>query len=274
VRALASASGARLAVPASGGTPSANAASGAGTGSAGAGKGPASGGQPAAAPAPAPSGLPVPLIVAIAAGVLAAVALGGWLARRAGLRLPVGFRLRIRPVWRRPPRLAIPGTWLAGGFVGLAVVLIAVHALVQPSGGAAQGSVAGSTALAAKTSSSSSSTAATTYCPPAASARSRCSPQASRTRHARNQARPRRRGTTTARRHPETAGQRPGRSVYRSHRPCPCPSVSPTAPEPGTHGHIADSVGPRRHLEPRKRWSAAFASAENSGLKTERDQPR
>jgi cytochrome oxidase Cu insertion factor (SCO1/SenC/PrrC family) len=147
VRALASASGVRLAVPASGGTPSANAASGAGSGSAGAGTRPASGGQPAAAPAP--SGLPVPLIVAIAAGALAAVALGGWLARRAGLRLPAGLRLRIRPVWRRPPRLAIPGTWLAGGFVGLVVVLIAVHALVQPSGGAAQGSVPGSTALAA-----------------------------------------------------------------------------------------------------------------------------
>jgi hypothetical protein len=106
VRALASASGVRLAVPASGGTPSANAASGAGSGSAGAGTRPASGGQPAAAPAP--SGLPVPLIVAIAAGALAAVALGGWLARRAGLRLPAGLRLRIRPVWRRPPESARP----------------------------------------------------------------------------------------------------------------------------------------------------------------------
>jgi cytochrome oxidase Cu insertion factor (SCO1/SenC/PrrC family) len=151
VRSLASASGVRIAAPASGSTPSANAASGTGTGtgtgSAGAGTGPASGSQPAAAPAP--SGLPVPLIVAIAAGALAAVALGGWFARRAGLRLPVGLRLRIRPTWPRPLRLAIPGTWLAGGFVGLAVVLIVVHALVQPSGGAAQGSVTGSTALAA-----------------------------------------------------------------------------------------------------------------------------
>ena len=48
---------------------------------------------------------------------------GGWLARRAGLRLasmPATARLlqaRSKKRARRLPRLAVPGTWLAGGFV-------------------------------------------------------------------------------------------------------------------------------------------------------------
>jgi cytochrome oxidase Cu insertion factor (SCO1/SenC/PrrC family) len=153
VRALASASGVRIAVPAPGSGPSANAASGTGAGSVGTGTGQA----PASTPVAAPSGTPVALIVAIVAGALAVAGLGGWLARRAGLRVAAGFRLpgglrlraRLRaPAWPRSWRVAIPGTWLAGGFVGLVAVLIVAHAIIAPSGGTAQGSVTGSSALA------------------------------------------------------------------------------------------------------------------------------
>jgi hypothetical protein len=37
----------------------------------------------------------------------------------------------------------------------------------------------------------------------------------------------------------------------------PCPSVRRTAPEPGTHGHIADGGGPESRLETHNRRLAA-----------------
>jgi len=40
------------------------------------------------------------------------------------------------------PRLAIPGSWLAGGFVGVATVLIVLHTVLQPTAGAAQAGTA------------------------------------------------------------------------------------------------------------------------------------
>jgi len=154
VRALAAASGAWLPPPAAkadGGT---------------AGQGAHGGGNPAATSAS--SGAPVPLIVGILLAALAAGAVGVWLARRAGLRpprlprmlampqiqrlqrLPRLLRLPARSAERaqREPRLAIPGSWLAAGFVGVAAVLIVLHAVVQPAASAAQGSVTPSAALA------------------------------------------------------------------------------------------------------------------------------
>jgi cytochrome oxidase Cu insertion factor (SCO1/SenC/PrrC family) len=141
VRALASASGVRLARPAAG---QAAGTTGGGTaGSGAAGQTPQTGvHQGATAPS---SGLPVWLIAVIVAAVLAAAALGGWLARRAGLRLAAapglsklprtliaGFSNAMRN--RRP--LAIPGSWLAGGFVAVAVALIALHTVLTPTAGA------------------------------------------------------------------------------------------------------------------------------------------
>jgi cytochrome oxidase Cu insertion factor (SCO1/SenC/PrrC family) len=153
VRALASASGVRLAPPAAG---QAASAAGGGTGGGGSGAGAAGAGAAGQAPpsggeqahAAAPSGPPVALIVGIAVAVLIACALGGWLARRAGLRLPAVQRLkrastvprllasRLKQGTRGRPRLAIPGTWLAGGFVAIAVALIALHAVLEPTTGA------------------------------------------------------------------------------------------------------------------------------------------
>jgi cytochrome oxidase Cu insertion factor (SCO1/SenC/PrrC family) len=150
VRALAQASGVRLA------TPSSNAASNPAGGTAAQGttpQGTASGGQPAVSSAA--SGSQVPLIAGIAIGILLVAAAGCLLAFRAGLR-PPKLRLRLRlpklPARseRRAPgkrRLAIPGTWIAGGFVGLAALLIVVHAVFQPSGSTAQGSTAQTSAL-------------------------------------------------------------------------------------------------------------------------------
>ena len=106
------------------------------------------GGQSAATSTP--SGSQVPLIAGIALGVLAVGAAGSWLAFRAGFRLPKLPRLPGSSSLGWAPgarRLAIPGTWLAGGFVGIAVALIVVHAVVQPSSSAAQGSVAQTSAL-------------------------------------------------------------------------------------------------------------------------------
>jgi cytochrome oxidase Cu insertion factor (SCO1/SenC/PrrC family) len=157
VRALASASGVRIAPPAAG--QAAGTTGGGATGSAAAGQtSPSTGLHAAAAPA---SGLPAWLIAVIAAAALAACAVGGWLARRAGLRLPAVPGLtraskapRLLPTrWKtrklRLPRVAIPGTWLAGGFVAVAVALIGVHTLLTPTAGAAQsgGSVAAAAGL-------------------------------------------------------------------------------------------------------------------------------
>jgi cytochrome oxidase Cu insertion factor (SCO1/SenC/PrrC family) len=162
VRALAQAAGVRLAAPVastSGGGSAASAASGSAVGPVPGSTVPGttapgtqSGGPPAATSAP--SGSAVPLIAGIALGVLIAAAAGGWLAFRAG------FRLRKRPNPRLPKlparserparerrRRAIPGTWLAGGFVGVATLLIVVHAVIQPSDSAAQGNVAQTSAL-------------------------------------------------------------------------------------------------------------------------------
>jgi cytochrome oxidase Cu insertion factor (SCO1/SenC/PrrC family) len=140
VRALAQASGIRLAASASAASGSVAGSTGGsangGTAQGTTARGTQSGAQPAVTTAP--SGSDVPLIAGIAFGVLLVGAAGGWLAFRAGLRLPK---------LRRP---AIPGTWIAGGFVGLAVVLIVVHAVVQPSSNsAAQASVGQTSALQA-----------------------------------------------------------------------------------------------------------------------------
>jgi cytochrome oxidase Cu insertion factor (SCO1/SenC/PrrC family) len=150
VRALAAASGVRLAPPTAG--QAAGTTGGGTTGSAAAGSGAAgqsspSGGHHAAA-TPA-SGLPAWLIAVIAVAALAACVAGVALTRRAGVRLPtVGLTRasgapRLLPArWkkrtRRRPRLAIPGTWLAGGFVAIAVALIAVHTVLTPTAGAVQ----------------------------------------------------------------------------------------------------------------------------------------
>jgi cytochrome oxidase Cu insertion factor (SCO1/SenC/PrrC family) len=150
VRALAQAAGIRLAAPA--GNAATNPVGGVAGGAAAQGttpQGTASGGQPAASSAW--SGSQVPLIAGIALGVLLLAAAGCLLAFRAGLR-PPKLRLPKLPARseRRAPgqrRLAIPGTWIAGGFVGLAALLIVVHAVFQPSGSAAQGSTAQTSAL-------------------------------------------------------------------------------------------------------------------------------
>ena len=149
VRALASASGVWLAAPAA-----SQAAGRAGGGSTGGGTtGNASSGNASGGRAPAtatPSGPPVALIVGIALAALAACVLGGWLARRAGLRLsavpglPTLRKLprlltRSKDGTRRVPQLAIPGTWLAGGFVAVATALIVLHTVLQPTAGAAPG---------------------------------------------------------------------------------------------------------------------------------------
>jgi cytochrome oxidase Cu insertion factor (SCO1/SenC/PrrC family) len=150
VRALAAASGVRLAPPTAG--QAAGTTGGGTTGSAAAGSGAAgqsspSGGHHAAA-TPA-SGLPAWLIAVIAVAALAACVAGVALTRRGGVRLPtVGLTRasgapRLLPArWKKPtrrrPRLAIPGTWLAGGFVAIAVALIAVHTVLTPTAGAVQ----------------------------------------------------------------------------------------------------------------------------------------
>jgi cytochrome oxidase Cu insertion factor (SCO1/SenC/PrrC family) len=157
VRALAAASGVRLAPAAAsrasgatGGGTTGGATGSSTTGGGAAGQSsPSSGHQ--AAPTPA-SGLPGWLIAVIAVAALAACAVGGWLARRTvlsrlapGRSRPFGSRGRLpwRPGRRKDgtrggPRIAIPGTWLAGGFVGVAVALIVLHTVLTPAAGAAQ----------------------------------------------------------------------------------------------------------------------------------------
>jgi cytochrome oxidase Cu insertion factor (SCO1/SenC/PrrC family) len=143
VRALASASGVWLAAPA--------AAHAAGSTGGGTGVSAASSDRPAATAAP--SGTPVALIVGIAVAALAACVLAGWLARRAGLRLPTVPGLswlrklprllaRSKDGTRPAARLAIPGSWLAGGFVAVATALIVLHTVLQPTAGAAQAGAA------------------------------------------------------------------------------------------------------------------------------------
>ena len=128
VVALARASGVRLTVPAAGAVP----AGGAGSGQA---QGTQPAAQPAATPAPAdaPPGSQLPLVAGIAVAFVLAGAGGGWLFlrryRRRGGGLP---KLRL-------PRVKIPATWLAGGFVGLAVAATVVYGVV-PRGIAAIGS--------------------------------------------------------------------------------------------------------------------------------------
>jgi cytochrome oxidase Cu insertion factor (SCO1/SenC/PrrC family) len=158
VRALASASGVWLAAPsatpAAGSTGSGSTGSGSTSGgTAGTGTGSVSGGHPAASAAGS-SGTPVALIAGITVAGLAVLALGGWLARRARLRLPAlpglpGLpaltRLRTLPRLlarsrggtRQRPGLAISGSWLAGGFVAVATALIVLHTVLQPTAGAA-----------------------------------------------------------------------------------------------------------------------------------------
>ncbi len=83
----------------------------------------------------------------------------GRLARPAGLQLPVvpGSRTGVEALGRSEapraaepdgsadpagPRLGIPGTWLAAGFVAIAVTLIALHTVLTPTAGVAQASAA------------------------------------------------------------------------------------------------------------------------------------
>jgi cytochrome oxidase Cu insertion factor (SCO1/SenC/PrrC family) len=147
VRALAAASGVWLAAPTA-----SPAASTGGTG----GTAAASGGRAAATAAP--SGTPVALIAGIAVAALAVCVLGGWLARRAGFRLSAAPGLstlrkvprllaRLKDGTPRVPKLAIPGSWLAAGFVGVATALIVLHTVLQPTAGAAQASAAPNAAL-------------------------------------------------------------------------------------------------------------------------------
>ncbi len=139
VRALAAAAGVKLPAVVPVATPAAGAA-GPVPGAAAplavpAGQQPA--GQAPAGQVPAPSGLPAWGIAVIVVAGLAAAGGGLWFARRRGLRLPARPS---RPGWLRMPPLAGRGSWLAGGFVGLAVIAIVVHAVVQPASGQAQGS--------------------------------------------------------------------------------------------------------------------------------------
>jgi cytochrome oxidase Cu insertion factor (SCO1/SenC/PrrC family) len=153
VRALASASGIRLS-PTAAGQSAASSASGAAGGGAVGPSPPPGGGRPATTA----SGLPAWLIAVIAAAALAACAAGGWLARRAGLRLssvpgmkrgltgPRTLLGRWKRRARRLPRLGIPGTWVAGAFVAIAVALIGLHTLLTPAAGAAQADSSAATA--------------------------------------------------------------------------------------------------------------------------------
>ena len=128
VLALAHASGIRLSLPAGGAASSQS-------------QGTRPAAQPTAAPtvAPtvastpsgAPSGGQVPLIAGITVAVVLAGAAGGWFFLSRGRRLP-------KP---RLPRVKVPATWLAGGFVGLAVAATVAYAVV-PHGGAAADSAA------------------------------------------------------------------------------------------------------------------------------------
>ena len=146
VRALASAAGVSLAPPAAGqatGTTSGDPGTGTAAGNVDTGSRPGAGASP--------SGTPLPLIVGLVAAVLAACALGGWLARRAGLRpsaVPGWSRLARLPRPTARPRLAIPGTWLAGGFVATATVLIILHTVLTPTAGASPASAAAVAGLA------------------------------------------------------------------------------------------------------------------------------
>jgi cytochrome oxidase Cu insertion factor (SCO1/SenC/PrrC family) len=147
VRALARAAGIWLATPPSGSV--ADGANG-GTAQGTTAQGTQSGGRPAVSSAP--SGSQVPLIAGIVLAALIAAAAGCLLAFRAGLRLPKLPRLSKLPgrsAQGAPQQrhLAIPGTWLAGGFVVVAAVLISMHAMIQPSDSAAQGNVAQTSAL-------------------------------------------------------------------------------------------------------------------------------
>jgi cytochrome oxidase Cu insertion factor (SCO1/SenC/PrrC family) len=168
VRALAQASGIRLA-PASGTVAS-------GT-SGGAAAGTSSGTQPTVTAAPASH---LALIAWLAPGVFVVCAAVVTLAllrrprvrpglppsrqplrrltnaRRANLSLPrlslprlslPGLSLRPLRQAAGRRRRAIPGTWIAGGFAGVAALLIVVHAVVQPSSSAAQGSTTQASAL-------------------------------------------------------------------------------------------------------------------------------
>ncbi|HUN37396.1 MAG TPA: SCO family protein [Trebonia sp.] len=167
VRSLAAASGIRITAPAEGSAGPTAGSAGSVAGSAppaGPGAGAAApGGRPAATP----SGLPVLLIVAIVAGALAVIALGGWLARRprseplrqasaSGMLRKLGWpgkpgvtsRLRAS-AWPRPSRRVLSGTWMAGGFVCVVVIGIVLHSVVTRPGNATPGPAPAGSALAA-----------------------------------------------------------------------------------------------------------------------------
>lgn len=150
VLALAHASGVRLTVP-----------TGAVTGAPadGAAGGPAQQGQSAARPAATSTGTGPPssgrsssrllLIAGVALAAALAVGASAWLLLRGGrrpLRLPK-LPARLERAVRERRRGAVPGTWLAGGFVVVAAALIVVHSVVQPSHGGTQDSAAQAGAL-------------------------------------------------------------------------------------------------------------------------------
>jgi protein SCO1/2 len=148
VLALAKASGVKLTVPAGGAAGAAG-----GTAAGGTTGGPAQAAQPAAPQAgtTAASGSDVPVIAGIAAAVLLAGAAVGWLALRRGRRLP-SLRLpalvtRLARQVRERGRPHVSGSWLAGGFVAVVALAIVAHAVLQPSGSAAQDNTAQTSAL-------------------------------------------------------------------------------------------------------------------------------
>ncbi len=147
VRALATAAGVHLVVPAGpaapGSAPAGAAGAGAGPPVAGAGDAGPGAGQPSTASA---SGQAMVLAGIALAAALAALAAGwlllrGWRAwRRADPARRTAGRL-VRALTRRVAvhRPAIPVTWLLGGFVGLAVVALVAVSVIHPARGSAPG---------------------------------------------------------------------------------------------------------------------------------------
>ena len=101
-----------------------------------------------AAPSSGPSSSRWPLIAGVALAAALAVAAVGWLALRGGRR-PLRLPVRLGRVARERRRRAVPGTWLAGGFVVVAAALIVVHSVVQPSPSGTQAGSAQTGALTA-----------------------------------------------------------------------------------------------------------------------------
>ncbi len=152
VQALAKASGVRLVVPSGTAPPGGSAAAGAGPGAVPPSPGPPNAGQPNAGTgspgAGASSGGQAIVIAGIALAVALVAGAGGWLLLRAWRpgRPRLGDVLARALAAKR--RVRIPGTWLAGGFVGLAAVALVVVSVVHPSSGQAGGASSAAAAQA------------------------------------------------------------------------------------------------------------------------------